>query len=72
MRSGLLSSASCLDIQVLVPAVARTKTWRMLMSDAEADGSKRRGIEDNVRGVTARGWLQVPDGPGPHAFHVAQ
>jgi fermentation-respiration switch protein FrsA (DUF1100 family) len=36
------------------------------MSDAEADGSKRRGIEYNVRGVTVRGWLHTPDGPGPH------
>ncbi|WP_100524893.1 alpha/beta hydrolase [Mycobacteroides abscessus] len=35
------------------------------MSNAAAR-PKRRDIEYNVRDITVRGWLQVPDGPGPH------
>ncbi|WP_144972163.1 alpha/beta hydrolase [Mycobacteroides abscessus] len=35
------------------------------MSNA-ATRPKRRDIEYNVRDITVRGWLQVPDGPGPH------
>lgn len=35
------------------------------MSNAAAR-PKRRDIKYNVRDITVRGWLQVPDGPGPH------
>lgn len=36
------------------------------MCNVAARRPKHRDIQYNVRDVTVRGWLQLPEGPGPH------